>query len=325
SFSFASTLLSPPEPFEIILYYLLLWSVFNINKKLALSTTLIIPLIFISSKTFEILSERSDQNLRVTFLSVGQGESTFIEFPNGKNMLIDGGGSYDNTFDIGKMVLRPYLLYKDVKEIDYLVLSHPHADHMNGLIHILKEFEIGEVWTTDEQAIDDNHKSFKDLIRKKEINKKIIHESSMDLVINGVHIEFLHPPANFEKGRSSGSKINNRSIVMRIKYGEKAFLLTGDLEVEGENEIIRDGDIMRAHVIKAGHHGSLSSSSPNFIQKVSPQYTVFTVGYKNRFHFPRDEVVKRYKEMGTETFRTDLDGAITFTTNGEALQVATFR
>ncbi|MBE9504703.1 MAG: DNA internalization-related competence protein ComEC/Rec2, partial [Proteobacteria bacterium] len=178
SFSFASTLLSPPSPFEIILYYLLLWAVFNIKKKWVLSTTLIIPLIFISSKTFEILSERSDQNLRVTFLSVGQGESTFIEFPKGKNMLIDGGGSYDNTFDIGKMVVRPYLLYEGVKEIDYLVLSHPHADHMNGLIHILKEFEIGEVWTTDEQTVDDNHKSFKDLLRKRNIHKKIIHDNS---------------------------------------------------------------------------------------------------------------------------------------------------
>lgn len=323
--SFSSIMVSPPSFPEIIGYYLFLWAIFAIKKHRAACVLIIVPALLVLSKGMEILAEKSDPALEVTFLSVGQGESTFVRFPKGETLLIDGGGFYDGNFDVGEMIIRPYLLSRGIKEIDYLAMTHPHPDHIKGLLYILKSFAVGKIWTTGEPAASEDHRLFNEIIREKRIKALVMTDRSKNLNIDGVKISFLHPPPYFKGGKDLNAIINNRSMVMRLDYKNISFLLTADLEAEGERRILDQGYDIDADVIKAPHHGSLTSSTPEFVKKVSPRYTVFTVGYANRFGFPRKEVIARYRGVNAEILRTDMNGAITFKTDGNVIHVETFK
>ena len=322
---FASILVSPPGGGEIVFYYIFLIAVFKLKGKTFLSAALIIPFVFASLSFFDAGADHSKGRLEVNFLSVGQGESMFISFPNGKAMLIDGGGFYNNSFDTGKMIIRPYLLTRGIKKIDYLVLTHPHPDHMYGLLHLLKEFEIGEFWLAEGPLIDDIQKNIMDIAQKKGIKKRLLSDDTADMIIGGAKIEILNPTLGFSEGDDDNSRINNQSIVMRLAYGDIAFMLTGDLEIEGEKKILLDGRSIKADVIKVPHHGSLTSSSSEFLKEVSPGYAVFSVGHQNRFRFPREEVLNRYLDEGARILRTDIHGAVSFITDGKSLKMETFR
>jgi len=157
------------------------------------------------------------------------------------------------------------------------------------------------------------------------IKKRILSADSADMDIGGARVEILGPTPGFSEGADADSRINNQSIVMRVAYGDIAFMLTGDVEIEGEKKILFDGRALRADVIKVPHHGSLTSSSSEFIKKVAPRYAVFSVGHQNRFRFPREEVVKRYLDEGARILRTDINGALSFNTDGKVLKMETFR
>lgn len=325
AFPFASILVSPPGVGEIVFYYIFLIVVFKLRGKTFLSAALIIPFVFVSLSFLDASADHSKGKLEVNFLSVGQGESTLISFPNGKAMLIDGGGFYNNSFDTGKMIIMPYLLTRGIKKIDYLVLTHPHPDHMYGLLHLLKEFDIGEFWLTDGPEIDEIQRDIMDIAQKKVIKKRLLSDDTADMIIGGAKIEILNPTLGFSEGADDNSRINNQSIVMRVVYGDIAFMLTGDLEIEGEIKILLDGRSIKADVIKVPHHGSLTSSSSEFLKEVSPGYAVFSVGHQNRFRFPREEVVNRYLDEGARILRTDIHGAVSFVTDGKSLKMETFR
>ena len=322
--SFSSILVQPPYIYEIIFYYIFIWSIANIKKRHAAVIALLIPFIFFSSWVASNIAAHSDNRLEVTFLSVGQGDSTFIRFPNGKTMIIDGGGFYYSSFDTGKMIIQPYLLSKGIKRLDYVVISHSHPDHLKGLLHIVREFNIGEVWTSNDFSRDDQMKEFRKILNERGIREIVTDDDSPDKIISGVRIEFLHPDDVFYKGKDAGSRVNNRSLVMRIEFGGTSFLLTGDLEAEGEKRLLAKGYNINSDVLKVPHHGSVTSSSAEFIEKVSPEFAVFTVGYMNRFGFPREEVVRRYEDYGSKLLRTDTNGAVSLVTNGNSLEVKTF-
>ena len=325
AFPFASIMVSPPGAGEIIVYYILLIAVFKLRGRAFLSAALIVPLIYISLNFIDARAYKSRGKLEVNFLSVGQGESTLVGFPDGKNMLIDGGGFYNNSFDTGKMIIRPFLLARGIKKIDYMVMTHPHPDHMYGLLHLIKEFEIGELWMGNSPVIDEIQKDIMDIAKRKGMKERVLNDESEDFNIGGVRVEMLGPSRGFFKGADDDSGINNRSIVMRLVYGDISFMLAADMEVEGEMKILSGGRGIRADVIKVPHHGSLTSSSTEFIKEVSPAYAVFSVGHKNRFRFPREEVVKRYLDEGANILRTDIHGAVSFVTDGKALKMETFR
>lgn len=321
---FSSVLLSPPNWIEVALYYLIIWSLLNYKNKMAMTTILIIPAFFIWPLASEELMGKKRENLYVTFLSVGQGESTLVKFPGGKTMLIDGGGFYKDSFDVGRMVIRPYLLSQGIKKIDYMLMTHPHPDHMSGLMHILKEFELGEVWTSNDPATTEKHRAFIKLIRERNIAQRIVSGKHPDIEIGGVIVNFLMPNDNISAKGSSNSEVNNRSVVIKMSYGSSSILLAADMEAGAENRLLLSGRNIKADVIKVGHHGSMTSSTAEFIKAVSPGYAVFTVGYNNRFKFPRDEIVKRYLDGGAAIYRTDLQGAISFVSDGNDLEVSTF-
>jgi len=169
SIPFSSILTPPPSIFEITFYYIFVWSVANIRKRHAAAVALIIPFIFLSSKSIAKITAKPDNRLEVTFLSVGQGESTFLRFPGGKTMIVDGGGFYYSDFDTGKMIIEPYLLSKGIKKIDYAVLTHSHPDHIKGLLHIAREFKVGEVWTSNDFSDEEHLKEFRQILKDRRI------------------------------------------------------------------------------------------------------------------------------------------------------------
>jgi competence protein ComEC len=264
--------------------------------------------------------------LRVTFLDVSQGNSAVVEFPGQSVMLIDGGGFHDNSFDLGRYVLAPYLWHRRITRLDAMVLSHPHPDHYQGLRFVAAHFPIEQFWYSTVSRWDPDIRS---LLRTL-VEKKVVFLSPKKLSsnqnINGVEVQVLHPPAHFSGSTTNltNKELNNLSLVVRLRYKDVSFLFPGDIEEETEDELVRRAHLQPVDVLLVPHHGSRSSSSLPFLQRLKPKIAIFSVGYDNRFHLPAYRIRQRYDALGIQTYRTDVDGAITISTDGKKLEVETF-
>ena len=256
--------------------------------------------------------------LRATFLDVGQGDSIFIQFPYGGNMLIDGGrgGKYDK----GKKIVA-YLRRQGVRRIDILLLSHPHDDHVGGLITVLKDLPVDLVLDSGQVHTSYSYEEFLKLIKGKRISYRIIRAGEEIKGFKRVKIPILNPSPYLLEG--TNSDINNNSVVLKIIYGKVSLLLTGDIEREAEENLLRYGYYLRSTLIKVPHHGSRTSSSPDFLDLVDPRIAVISVGRRNPFRHPSPQVLLRYEKRGVEIYRTDRQGAIIFTSGGKSFQVRT--
>ena len=316
-----------PTLLEIILFYLALFLLLNIrkSKKIRYGLALVI-IVIVFNQAFWYYQNNLSPLLRITSIDVGQGESTLIQFPKGATMLIDGGGFYDNSFDVGGLVVAPVIWKKKIKKIDYLVLSHPHPDHLNGLVSIARIFKVKEVWTNGEKVYTEPFQEFEKIISEKKIKHIQIDREHPDLILNGVQIEFLHPPKTACHDRSTGyhSGTNNHSMVTKLTFKDIGMLFTGDIYQEVERELINTKTDLKTTILKVPHHGSATSSSLPFLKKVQPQIAIFSLGFKNIFNLPSHKVIERYQEQGCQIFRTDQDGAITIETDGTGINIKTF-
>jgi competence protein ComEC len=282
------------------------------------------PIIFAGFAAFFIILitypfPSTSPDLKVTVLDVGQGDSILVEFPGSRKMLIDGGGFPEGSFDVGERVVSPFLWRKGIKKIDDLVLTHAHPDHLNGLPAVARNFRIGEFWEAESPADSESYralgKALGSRVPRKRVTRGFVRRES------GAVIEALHPP----EGEGVNPRVvdNDRSIVLRLTFGGVSFLLPGDIGRKAEAEVLEAVPDIKSRVLKAPHHGSDSSSSAAFLAGVSPEYVVITVGEDNRYGFPAPAVLDRYALTGARVFRTDLDGAIEFSTDGNRLRVRT--
>ena len=256
----------------------------------------------------------TSKNLKLTFIDVGQGDSILIQFPGHKKMLIDGGGLPGTTFDIGERVVSPVLWHKGIKRVDFLVLTHAHQDHVNGLAAVARNFAIGEFWETGEPVEDPAYAGLKASLPRSAVQKKLSRRFTAR--VGGVSISALHPGPNQPL---SNSVDNDRSLVLRLSYGRTSFLLAADVGLEAEEEVLLNCPEIRSQVLKAAHHGSNTSTSELFLSRVAPEFVVISVGRGNRFGFPQPAVLERLKKCGAKVFRTDLDGAIEIGSDGLGL------
>ncbi len=334
SFPFASLFISTPTAFEIILFYVLLFSVVHLQKsnrpdhgrKVVRYLFLGVCVVLFLDLAFWNLKGHFQKNLILTFIDVGHGDSILLEFPKGKKMLIDGGGLHEDRFDIGKNVIAPFLWKKKIRRIDFLVLTHPDPDHLKGLNFIASHFSIGQFLENGVRTDSEFFKQLEETLLRKRIERLSLNENSPPQVINGVKISFFNPPVKGPSHASlpASSLLNNQSLVIMIQFKNIKVLLAGDIEKEAEYRMLREDYPLNADILKIPHHGSSSSSTLYFLQRVKPSYAILSVGERNIGRLPHPEVLKRYQELGAKIYRTDKHGAITVATDGEKIEVKTF-
>ncbi len=257
-------------------------------------------------------------DLRVTFLSVGEGDGAVIRFPGSRVMVIDGGGSYGG-FDAGERIIAPYLWSQKIVRVDYLVLSHPDLDHFGGLDFIATNFAPRAFWTTGVPSLDISYTRFMEDLAGAGIPVVRVGETAPVASIGGVAISSLNGDTGIARTH------NNSSMVLRFSYGVASILFTGDVESAGERAMLDSRRDVRATIVKVPHHGSATSSTPAFIAAVQPEVAIISDGYLNNFHFPADAVVEHYVEAGAIVMRTDLDGAVMVDATPNRMTVQTFR
>jgi len=317
-----------PTLLEIILFYAFLAAILHMGRSVFIRIALAVILFSGAVDAgYWLLRPHFSQTLTITSVDVGQGDCALVEFPGGKRALIDGGGFYDDSFDVGENVVAPFLWKKRIRKIDFLILTHPDPDHLNGLKFIARNFGVEELWDSGLESHSPFFQEFMTIVRQKEIRRVSLSREDESRFINGVIVQPLHPPAKDSQAdfEPQPAKLNNLSLVLRLVYGRQTFLFTGDIEKEAETNLLASGVDLESRVIKVPHHGSLSSSTPRFLGKVRPEIAVICVGQRNFLRLPNPKVLSRYERLGCRIFRTDQHGAITMDTDGQGLSIKTFR
>jgi competence protein ComEC len=264
--------------------------------------------------------------LELTAIDVGQGDSLLVAFPDGKLMLVDGGGvltfghQAKSKLDIGEDVVSPYLWQRSIRKVDVVVLTHAHDDHAGGLPALIENFHPAELWTGATPPSEAwSHVQSKAHAQKVKITAM---QSGRSFDFGGTRIEIISPPSDYV---APTSPKNNDSLAMRITFHERTFLLTGDMERPMELRALAGGRPLGADVLKVGHHGSNTSSTGEFLDRVSPVFAVISDGFENSFHHPHPQVLERLAAHRAGALRTDFDGLITIRTDGRRIWVETYR
>jgi competence protein ComEC len=274
------------------------------------------PLLVLAVLASTAAATMPDDKLRVSFLDVGHGEAILIQ-KGSQQVLVDGGPS-PQALELELVERMPFW----DRTIELVVLTHPHADHLTGLVDTIQRYRVERVLYPESDYSSPLCQQWLELIGEKDIECTIARAGQEINLGNGVKIAVLNPPASPLIG--TNSDINNNSVVLHLSAGEVSFLLTGDIEREAEFELITRGNLSGT-VLKVGHSGSATSTTAEFLAEVSPGVAVISVGKENRFGHPSGEVINRLEErLGTgNIFRTDQQGTIEFITDGERLWVKT--
>ncbi len=273
------------------------------------------PLLVVAILVSVAAATMPDDNLHISFLDVGQGDAILIQKGN-QQVLVDGGPS-PQAISLGLGSKMPFW----DRTIDLVILTHPSADHVTGLVEVLQRYEVKQVLYPDLDFESDIYKEWLRVIEEKDIEHTLAQAGQQIDLGEGVVIKVLNPQTPLLTG--TDSDIDNNGVVLHISMGEMSFLLTADTMWEAEWELIAQRVDLRSIVLKVGHHGSDTSTSLEFLAVVDPQLAVISVGAENRFGHPSDEVITRLEErIGSENiYRTDDQGTIEFITDGERLWV----
>lgn len=256
--------------------------------------------------------------MEVTAIDVGQGDSLFVVTPDGKTLLVDGGGPAGpfrtDNFDIGEDVVSPYLWSRGITHLDVVAVTHAHSDHLSGMVAILANFRPRELWLgTGAEA--DAYARLKDAAEQYGVAIK--HYSTGDQIAFGqVRISVLNPPA----GPGSALRRNEDSLVLQAHYQATSVLLTGDAEKRTEEKLAATA--APATVLKVAHHGSGTSTSPELLERTQPQFAVISLGFRNLYGHPRADVLARLRAANVRAYRTDIQGVVTFYLDGKNVAVS---
>lgn len=253
----------------------------------------------------------SAKELTVTFLDVGQGDAVLVELPGRSRLLVDAGGFPEGTFDVGENVVSPFLWRKGIKRLDALVLTHAHPDHIGGLPAVARNFRIGEFWDGRTPAGSPAYAALQKALRPRVVKRRVSRGFAWER--SGVRIDVVHPPP--AAGGEPVPPENDDSVALRIAGRGASFFLSGDVGRAAEADILAAGLPVRADVLKAPHHGSATSSSPEFLAAVSPAVVVVSAGEGNRYGLPSAAVIARILAAGAKVLRTDVHGAVEIKAN----------
>ena len=260
--------------------------------------------------------------LRATFLDVGQGDSAIVDLPDGEALVIDGGGLVGSPIDVGAYVLSPELRSRRRSKVAAAILTHPHPDHFTGLLTGLEHVEVGQLWDTgqgESEGVGGVYEALLGAARARSV--PVLHPDVLcgRHVLGGALLEVLAPCPGFSPDRGP----NDNSFVVRLSYGRRAILFVGDAEHEEERILLSSpGAPVRADVLKVGHHGSRTSSTPEFVSAVGASEAVISAGRRNHFGHPSPETLATLARAGCRVWRTDRNGAVAVTTDGSSLDVS---
>lgn len=262
----------------------------------------------------------SDKDLRISVLNVGQADATLIQY-KGKNMLIDTG-EVDSRADLVKQ-----LKERKVKDIDIIVITHPHGDHLGGMAELFKDLKIKQIYDNGQSANTAMYRNYLKNIKAKNIAYKTLKKGDTFTLGDDVTFTVLSPGTPFTKentqGVSESGLTNDNSIVCKMTYGQFSMMFTGDAQKEVEDKILKDykpADL-KADVLKVGHHGSKTSSSDAFVKAVAPKAATISCAAGNQYKFPHEPTLKTLQKYNVEVYRTDRNGVITITTDGSSYSI----
>lgn len=250
--------------------------------------------------------KQPDGDMTVHVIDVGQGDSTFVEFPNGQSMLIDAGER-----DYGSTV-ENYIRSLGYSRLDYVVGSHPHSDHIGGLARVIEAFEVGEIWMPNKASTTATFENLLKTIQNKGLSVRTARAGKVILSTEDIRVKILSPVKE-----EYGDEMNLYSAVIKITYGNQRFLIMGDAEEENEEEM----EEVRAEFIRVGHHGSKTSSSQDFVDRVSARYAVISVGQNNSYGLPKEEIISRWQQSGAAVYRTDEVGTVIAHCDGKSITI----
>jgi len=251
--------------------------------------------------------------LKINFLDVGQGDAIFIETMDKKQILIDGGPDLSVLEKLGKII--PFY----DRYIDVILLTHPEQDHMNGLIEVVKRYDVGAIITTGIVRDTSQYQEWIKIIKQKNIPIYIAEVGGVVDFKNNINLNILYPFENMNNKKLADS--NNYSIVSKLTYNNFDLLLTGDIEKSVENKLIKAKTDLDADILKVAHHGSKTSTSENFLKAVNALMVIIEVGRDNSYGHPHQEVMERLKNL--EIFQTGKDGNIKILTDGQKIITTT--
>jgi competence protein ComEC len=341
-------------PIIILTILLNRWKPFSLSSKLKVQSSKsklfsASPLLRVAASCFLFLfalivfhpfsAPKADGRLHIDFLDVGQGDSALVTFPNGETLLVDGGGrrssakilvqnEYEDepesfepdTQTIGEMVVSNFLWQKGYSQIDYILATHADADHIQGLFDVAKNFRTRAAIFGRTPMKNAEFAELYSILQKRGIKSLTVSRGDV-LTFGDAKVEILFP----EKDENTEAvSDNNHSLVLRIVYGTRKFLLTGDIEKEAESNLLNAPEFVNTDVIKVAHHGSLTSSTQDFVSHSKAKLAIVSVGRQSPYGHPKPEVVERWKNAGATVLTTGENGTISVSTDGNDLQLKTF-
>jgi competence protein ComEC len=268
--------------------------------------------------------EHPHDALLVEAIDVGQGDSLLLVTPDGKTMLVDGGGfgggprRAPQDFDIGEEVVSPVLWSRGIRHLDVIALSHAHSDHMGGLPSVLQNFRPEEFWVGNNPPV----AAYQALLDEAAMLGVKVHplRAGDSEALGGTEIRVLAPLAGYQPGVEAS---NNDSLVLHVSYRGTSVLLEGDAESPIEEGMLAE-DGLASTLLKVGHHGSVTSTRPEFLARVAPRWAVISCGLHNRYGHPREEVLAELQASHVRTFSTDINGATCFELDGIGVRSSAF-
>lgn len=253
------------------------------------------------------------KSLEVDFLDVGQGDAILIKAPDGQNILVDGGPDKTILKRLGEN-----MAWWD-RQIDLMILTHAHDDHVTGLIDVLKRYRVKRILYTGAVHNAPNYLNWLKLVRDKKTPLVIVDKEQVINLGDGAKIDILYPDQSFLN--QTVDDLNQTSIVFSLSYGQSRFLFTGDAGEPVEKELLEQGADLGADLLKVGHHGSKYSTSQEFLEKVRPNIAVIQAGKNNSFGHPSLRIIKRLERLGAEVFRTDENGRVKAVSDGINIKI----
>jgi competence protein ComEC len=302
---FAAIRLVTPTLFELAILYAVLLALVRGSGRARRWSLALLLVLALGDGAWWYVDRYHRCDLRVTFLSVGQGDSAVVELVGAEVMVIDGGGLGGDSFDIGERVVAPFLWSRKIAHVDYLVLSHPDWDHYGGLGFVAAHFTPREFWWNGAPARSPRFPELLAGLRDRGVPRVRLRRGDRRR-LGAVEAVALSPPSDLDR-----LKDNDQSLVLGLSFGSARVLFTGDIEAAGEADLVAaTNGTLASVVLKVPHHGSRTSSSARFVDAVAPTVAVVSAGFENRYRFPHPEVLRRYAAHHSTVLRTDLDGAV---------------